>query len=136
MAFFGYIVKVTAETLHHHSRTLAVARLATTCRSLAVSFRMRTVNASQHLILQGIKIGTQAHEQFRSRTFCFLNQRQQDVFRADVIMRKTLRLLYGCFHDPLGPRSIIGIIRWIIRLTGHHRFDFLHDGIKGHPDGR
>ena len=95
---------------------------------------MRAVDARQHLILQGVEIHAQADEEFRRRSLRFLEQGQQDVFRADVIMAKALRLLDGPFHDALGPRRIVGIVRRIIRLAGHHCLDLLHDGVEVQSD--
>ena len=89
------------------------------------------VDAVEHLALQGIDVDAHADEQLCRRALRLLEQGEQDVLRADVVVAERLCLLDRPLHDALGARRVVGIVGRVLCVARDHGLDALHDRVKG-----
>ena len=131
LGILGHLIEVTAIFFQQgHAVPRMTAPLGFMGTFLPI--RLLGVNAVHDFILQIIRVHAHQLQHFHCCPFCFFEQAQENMLRADVAVPKALGFLKSPFHNPLGSRGIVRIIRRILRFLGSNAFNLRRGLFKAH----
>ena len=114
-AFGRHLREITAVLLEQW-RTLDL--LAATAAAVLLLAAVRVLaQLVQHNVLQRLDVDAEILQHIDGVALGLLEQAQQDVLCAHVVVAHLLRFLHRPLHHALGPRRVIGIVRGIVRFA-------------------